>query len=177
MYERAATIRKWFFRTFRCHYWSFRERRNALLSFVKWFTHCMGAILGVFTSIGTRFYQLQNKPRGSDFQSFHECRKALLLLAKLFSSQYDHSCDTIIENYINCDGSVNGPPQARNFLGFATQNSAKNNVFWRFSSTISQKFSAFGRNFGISRIKSPLVPGFALTRGGLIQEVTFTNIF
>ena len=127
--------------------WSFHEHRNALLSIVK----------------------LLNRPRGSDFRSFHECRKALLLLAKLFSSQYDHSCDTIIENYINCDGGVNGPPQARKFLGFATQNSAKNNVFWRFSSTISQKFSAFGRNFGISRIKPPLVPGCALTRGGLIR--------
>ena len=87
--------------------WSFHEHRNALLSIVK----------------------LLNRPRGSDFRSFHECRKALLLLAKLFSSQYDHSCETIIENYINYDGGVNGPPQARNFLGFATQNSAKNNVF------------------------------------------------
>ena len=147
VYERAATIRKWFTHRYGRDFWSFHEHRNALLSIVK----------------------LLNRPCGSDFRSFHECRKALLLLAKLFSSQYDHSCDTIIENYINYDGGVNGPPQARIFLGFATQNSAKNNVFWRFSSTISKKNSAFGRNFGISRIKPPLCSRMCANKGGLIR--------
>ena len=89
-----------------------------LLLFAKQFAARADAVLGVSTSVGRRFYSLQN-----EFSTVHA----------LVSTK-------IISIYLGWELHAAGG----NFLEIQASNLCKNIVFKRFSSVYFQKISAFG---------------------------------